>query len=131
MDVVVEVGDWEHDCCGGPIERNQVVDVTCFLITEPGAPPRLMETHHALEVAHPVERIRGRVVDIAVVQDDGSTRPILRVPGEAALRGFDADDGHLEDPWSGEIVTSSRNDFLVTVQLEGRRQLDPSSIHRV
>jgi hypothetical protein len=121
VDVVVEVGDWEHDCCGGPVERDHVVDFTCFLVTEPGAPPRWIETHHALEVTHPVERIHGRVVDIAVVQHDGSTRPILRVPSGAALRGFDEDDGHLEDPCTGEIVTAPHNDFLVTVRVAGAR----------
>ncbi|WP_432537570.1 DUF6578 domain-containing protein [Kineococcus arenarius] len=130
MDVVVEVGDWEHECCGDPVERDQVVDFTCLLITEPGAQPRLIETHHDLEAARPLERIRGRVVDIEVVQDDGSARPVLRVPGGAALRGFDEDDGHLEDPWTGEVVTSSRNDFLVTVRMPGRRLLDPSPVYR-
>lgn len=129
MDVVVEVGDWEHECCGGAIERDQVVDFTCLLITEPGTQPRLIETHHDLEGARPVDRVQGRVVDIEVVQDAESTRPILRVPSGTALCGFDGDDGHLEDPWTGEIVTTARNDFLVTVRMPSWRQLDPSSVY--
>lgn len=130
MDVVVEVGDWEHECCGGPIERDQVVDFTCLLITEPGAQPRLIETHYELEGARPVERIQGRVVDIEVVLAPGSTRSILRVPSGTALCGFGEDDGHLEDPWTGEVVTSPRNDFLITVRMPGHRRLDPSSVYR-
>src|SRR3712207_7720612 len=30
VDVVVEVGGWEHACCGAAIERNQLVDFQCF-----------------------------------------------------------------------------------------------------
>ncbi|MFD0481491.1 DUF6578 domain-containing protein [Kineococcus sp. GCM10028916] len=130
MDVVVEVGGWEHECCGGPVERDQVVDFTCLLITEPSAQPRLVETHHDLEVAHPFERVRGRVVDVEVVLDDGSTRPVLRVPGGTALCGFGDDDGHLEDPWTGEIVVATRNDFLVTVRVPDQQQLNPVSIYQ-
>ena len=103
-----------------------MVDFTCLLITEPGAQPRLVETHHDLEGARPVERIQGRVVDIEVVQDAGSTRPI----DGTALCGFGEDDGHLEDPWTGEVVTSPRNDFFVTVRMPGWRRLDPSSVYR-
>jgi len=34
MPIVVEVGDWEHECCGPAYERNSVVDVTCLVVTE-------------------------------------------------------------------------------------------------
>jgi hypothetical protein len=132
VDVVVEVGGWEHECCGPAIERDQVVDFECLLLLEPGARPRLVETHHGPDVvAHPVERIQGRVVDLDAVHADGSTCPILRVPSGGALRGFGEDDGHLEDPWTGEIVTAGQgNDFLVTVRMPGQRLLDPSSVYR-
>ncbi|NAZ81885.1 hypothetical protein GTR02_08640 [Kineococcus sp. R8] len=128
MDVVVEFGDWEHECCGDAIERDQVVDVTCLLIAVPGTQPRLIETHHEMEIGRRVERIHGRVVDLEVVLADGSTRPILRVPGGRALRGFGGDDGHLEDPWTGEVVSSPREHFLVTVRVPARRLPDPSAI---
>jgi hypothetical protein len=74
----------------------------------------LIETHHD----SPIEtRIRGRVVDILVLAEDGSATPILRVPSGAALRGFDdEDDGHLETPWSGELVNERNRRFLVTVK---------------
>ncbi|WP_432483094.1 DUF6578 domain-containing protein [Kineococcus esterisolvens] len=135
MDVVVEVGGWEHECCGPSIERDEVVDFACVLLpgssTGSTAPPRLIETHHDLDTFQPTHRIRGRVVDIEVVHDDGSARPILRVPSGAALCGYGEDDDHLEDPWTGETVTSpARNDFLVTVREPGWRLLDPSSIYR-
>jgi hypothetical protein len=39
------------------------------------------------------------------------------VPSGAALRGFDdEDDGHLEDPWTGEVISSESAEFLVTVR---------------
>ena len=89
MDVVVEVGGWEHDCCGPAIERNQVVDLHCIRRTDPDGQMRLVETHDHVD---PDERVLGRVIEIQVVHDGGTTQQILRVPGGRALRGFDDDD---------------------------------------
>lgn len=116
VNVDVEVGEWEHECCGGAIERNDVVDVDCFRWTGPDGTEHLVETHHDLEV-QPRERVRGRVLDIHLVEEGKPTRALLRVPSGGALSGWDdADDGHLEDPWTGEVITSSNHDFLVTIQ---------------
>ncbi|MGY1844170.1 DUF6578 domain-containing protein [Modestobacter sp. SYSU DS0875] len=117
MDVVVELGGWEHECCGEPVERNQLVDFRCIRHTEPDGRVHLVETHHGgLDVAAD-ERVRGRVTDIQAVQGAGAAQPVLRVPGGPALRGFDDDDdGHLEDPWTGEVITSRPAEFLVTVR---------------
>ncbi|HEX8498925.1 MAG TPA: hypothetical protein VF661_17120 [Actinomycetales bacterium] len=119
MDVVVRVGGWEHACCGPAIERQELVDLGCVRVAGPDGEVLLVETHHdtgpPVGPAEQVERVRGRVADIRVVGDDGATRPVLRVPSGEALRGFDAhDDGHLEDPWTGEQVTPGGT-FLVTV----------------
>jgi hypothetical protein len=132
VDVVVEVGDWEHECCGQAVERHQAVDFHCLLVREPGGGLRLVETHHHDAGDAPAgQRVQGRVSDLHVVEEDGSTRPILRVPGGSALCGTDdADDGHLEDPWTGEVLTSRRHEFLVTVQVPGPLLLDPSSVYR-
>ncbi|PPK89803.1 hypothetical protein CLV92_1333 [Kineococcus xinjiangensis] len=112
MDVVVEVGDWEHVCCGSPIERNEVVDLSCIRWMDEDGQVHLGESHHELDV-QPIERVQGRVIDIHVVDQGGRTLPILRVPSGDALRGVDpADDGHLEDPWTGEVLTSDHGDFL-------------------
>jgi hypothetical protein len=114
VDVVVEVGGWEHECCGEAIERNQLVDLHCIRWTDPDGQVRLIETHHHID---PDERVRGRVTEIQVVQDGGTTQPILRVPSGRALRGFDDDDdGHLEGPWTGDALPSGSGEFLVTVR---------------
>lgn len=114
--MVVEVGDWEHACCGEAIERDQLVDFRCIRYTRPDGGVRLIESHHELDVPA-VDRVRGRVTHIEVVHGDGTGRAILRVPSGAALRGFDEeDDGHLEDPWTGELVSSDGEEFLVTVR---------------
>ncbi|MCI2239119.1 hypothetical protein MO973_31780 [Paenibacillus sp. TRM 82003] len=114
MDIVVEAGDREHECCGAAIERDDVVTFDCIHHVEPDGRVRLIESHHDRGTS---ERVKGRVSDIHVVQDAGASRPILRVPSGSALRGFDPeDDGHLEDPWTGEVITSDSTDFLVTVR---------------
>ena len=114
MDVVVEVGGWEHECCGEAIERNQLVDLGCIRYVDPGGELHLVETHHHID---PDERVRGRVTEIHVVPDGAALQPVLRIPSGPALRGFDeADDGHLEDPWTGEGITTDAREFLVTVR---------------
>nr|CAA9248450.1 hypothetical protein AVDCRST_MAG63-1807 [uncultured Armatimonadetes bacterium] len=110
----MEVGGWEHQCCGPSIERQEVVDLGYVRVAGPEGQVRFVESHHDTA---PVERVRGRVADIQVAHDDGGTLPVLRVPGGRALRGFDpADDGHLEDPWTGEEVTSRHEVFFVLVR---------------
>ena len=76
MDVVVEVGGWEHECCGPAIERNQVVVLHCIRWTGPDGRVHLVESHHHIA---PEERVHGRVTDIQVVQDGEAPQPILRV----------------------------------------------------
>ena len=113
MTVIVEVGGWEHECCGPAIERGDSVTFTCIRHLQPDGQVRLIESHHDLG---PSERIQGRVLDIHVVEQAGATRPVLRVPSGAALCGNDSEDaGHLQDPGTGEVAPSDSTDFLITV----------------
>ena len=117
VDVVVEVGGWEHECCGGSIERNQLVDFRCIRYKGPDGQMRLAESHHGGLDVSADQRVRGRVTEIQVVHEGGATQAILRLPSGQALGGFDDDDdGHLEDPWTGDVVTSDSLEFLVTVR---------------
>lgn len=120
VDVVVAVGGWEHECCGGAIERDQLVDLRCIRYTAPDGVVRLVESHHEVDVPAE-ERVQGRVTDVQVVPAGRDPQPILRVPSGEALRGFDRhDDGHLEDPWTGEVIPSVGREFLVTVRASRR-----------
>ncbi|SNS05552.1 hypothetical protein SAMN04488107_1086 [Geodermatophilus saharensis] len=117
MDVVVEVGDWEHECCGEAIERNQLVDFRCIRYAGPDGQMRLAESHHGGLTVTADERVHGRVIEVQVVREDGTAQSVLRIPGGRALRGFDDDDdGHLEDPWTDDVIISDSLDFLVTVR---------------
>jgi hypothetical protein len=130
VDVVVEVGDWEHECCGPAYERGQVVDLTCMVVTTPEGATVLVETRHEIGVHWPLEHVRGRVVDLEAVCTDGTSQAVLRVPDGSSLCGFGEDDGHLEDPWTGEVVVSSRNEFRVTVRVSGDRAPGAPSSYR-
>ncbi|WP_311712152.1 DUF6578 domain-containing protein [Geodermatophilus sabuli] len=77
MDVVVEVGDWEHECCGEAIERNQLVDFQCIRSTGPDGRRRFVETHHGGLDVQADARVQGRVTWIEVVQDGGLANPRL------------------------------------------------------
>ena len=117
MDVLVEVGGWEHECCGQAIERNQLVDFRCIRYEAPDGQMQLAESHHGGLDVSADERIRGRVIEIQVVHDGGATQAIFRLPSGQALRGFDDDDdGHLEAPWTGDVITSASSEFRVTVR---------------
>lgn len=111
----VEVGGWEHECCGPAFERNQLVELGCVEVpADDGHPARLVETHHGLDLG--TIAVRGRVVDVAIRHADGSTAPIERVPSGKALRGFDEhDDGELRTPWSDEPVEADSEVFVLVI----------------
>ncbi|MEZ0163555.1 DUF6578 domain-containing protein [Kineococcus sp. LSe6-4] len=71
MEVIVEVGGWEHECCGAAVERGDVVTFTCFRHLGPDGRVRLIESHHDLGAD---ERVHGRVLDVHVVEGAGSWR---------------------------------------------------------
>lgn len=114
VNVTVEVDVSEHLCCGDAIERGERVDLTCARRQDPDGRVRVLASHHVSRIE---TTVRGRVVDIISVAEDGSTRPVLRVPSGRALRGLDEDDdGHLEAPWTGETIRDRGRTFVVTVQ---------------
>lgn len=117
MRIVVEVGDWEHECCGPSYERDSIVGIDCLVASGPDtAAARYVESHHDFTTGQGVKKVRGRIADLRIVHLDGSTESIERLPSGSALRGFDdADDGHLEQPWTGEPVTRDSNQFLLTI----------------
>lgn len=117
MDTTVEIGGWEHECCGAAVERNEMIELRCFRISGGiDRAARLIETHHDLDATRDQVVVRGRVVDISIVHADDSTELLALLPGGEALRGFDDhDDGHLETAWTGESVTADSDTFLITI----------------
>jgi len=121
--IVVEVGDWEHECCGSAFERDSVIEITCLVVpAHDDHPVRYVESHHDLGPARDPGRerdtieVRGRVADLHIEHPDGSTEQIDRLPSGRALRGFDdRDEGHLERPWTGAPVTNDSNRYLLTI----------------
>jgi len=119
VDVVVEVGGWEHQCCGPAIERDQLVDLGCLRTTGSDGQATLTETHHHLEAE---VRVRGRVHDIQVLDPGDTSRParsLQRLPSGRALRGFDPDDeGHLQEAWTGTPLPPAEG-FRLLVRVSG------------
>ena len=117
MRVLVEVGGWEHECCGPSFERGSIVEITCVDLSGPDpTSTRYVDRHHELSTRHPVVVHRGRVLDVAIQHADGSVEPLHRLPSGRALRGFDEDDdGHLEQPWNGRTVIRDSDQFLITL----------------
>ena len=115
--MTVEVGGWEHACCGPAYERGTVVELTCLVVPGPDdGTSRHVETHHDTDSSATVT-VRGRVTDLRLEHSDGTSSVIRRLPGGRALRGFDdEDDGHLEDPWTGEPVIADSDRYLPTVR---------------
>lgn len=112
-EVVIQVGGWEHECCGEAIEVNQIIDFGCLAPRQASGEERFIETHHDDE---PDVRVRGRVIDISVVDAQGVRLSIARVRSGSALRGFDSeDDGHLEEQYTGQLVDAKPDVFHVKV----------------
>jgi hypothetical protein len=112
-EVIVRIGDWEHECCGKAIEVNQIVKFGCLTLQRASGEEGLVETHHDRE---PDVYVRGRVSEISVVDGKGTQRSIVRVPSGLALRGFDPrDEGHLEEQYTGLVVEDNPAVFDVKV----------------
>ena len=86
MRTVVEIGGWEHECCGPAYQRDSVIELTCLVVPRADGTARYVETHHGLTSRHPTITLRGRVADIAIRHLDGSIEPLERLPGGSALR---------------------------------------------
>lgn len=112
----MEVGGWEHACCGQAIERNELVDFECFRLEEPDGRVRLIESHHGGLDVSTTERVRGRVTEIQVLQDEDALS-IMRVPSGDEMHAAEEADAHpLEEPWTGDPIPSKSWEFRVTVQ---------------
>lgn len=117
MEIKVEVGGWEHECCGPNYEIDTIVTMNCLVLdADETRTRRYVESHHDLGTTAETAEVRGRVADIRMEHLDGTSEAIKRLPSGMALRGFDADDdGHLEQPLTGQHITNNSNQFLLTV----------------
>jgi hypothetical protein len=117
VETTVDVGGWEHECCGPALERDQVVELRCVeLPADDRHPARLVETHHDNDPDATLTTVRGRVVELSIRHADGSVEPIERLPSGRALRGFDEhDDGELRRPWTDEPVSPDTDAFVVVI----------------
>ncbi len=86
----VEVGGWEHDCCGPELLRFTSVEWTVIPVA--GGP--FVETHHGMDETEGLKVIEvvGTIVELEAIDRDGSRTPITRIPSGRALRGMDEDD---------------------------------------
>ncbi|WP_439690637.1 hypothetical protein ACRQ4C_07090 [Curtobacterium sp. SP.BCp] len=116
--VVVEVGGWEHLCCGGAVEIGDEVE---YPVVQADGARRFAEVRHGTVRT---QTIRGRVVDLYAVGRSGRVA-VERIPDGRSLRGFDEDDdGHLEARWTGqpvEVEWDGDPEFEVVVDPSGRR----------
>ena len=113
MTARIEVGGWEHSCCGPEIRRGESVRWDCIRAED----SRLVETHHDLEGLS-IEKVDGIVEDILVRHPNGEATQIVRIPSGRALRGMDSDDdGLLMSRDGGTPFGAPSEDFLVTLRV--------------
>lgn len=112
----VEVGGWEHDCCGPELSRFTSVEWTVIPVA--GGP--FVETHHGLEESEglTVIEVAGTIVELEAIERDGSRTPITRVPSGRALCGMNDDDaGEVLEMYTDRVVDVSDDRFIVTVEV--------------
>jgi hypothetical protein len=112
VNILVEVGGWEHECCGAALERRSKVTLKCISSDEGSDGGRLLYSAHGIKT--PAYRCTGYVLDLWLLDEAGHRQPIQRVPSGPALRGFDeSDDGAVRSEPTGEIITPHSGRFLV------------------
>jgi uncharacterized protein DUF6578 len=111
--VEVEVGGWEHQCCGPAVERGQVVKWAYHV---DGAGVR-HETHHLPEDAQGT--VSGRVTGVRLLADDGVLIAIDRAPSGCALLGNTAADDRFVTRLDTDEVIGLSDDsrFIVTLSV--------------
>jgi hypothetical protein len=112
VDILVEVGGWEHECCGAALERRSEVTLMCISPDERPDGGYLVYSTHGIK--SPAYRCTGHVLDLWLVDEAGHRQPIQRVPSGRALRVFDeSDDGAIRSEPTGEIIAAHSGRFLV------------------
>lgn len=115
MNTAVQVGGWEHACCGPEYALDTVVGFRCLVERDPaGGVSRYVECRHEIAVDHGMVRVHGRVVDIRVQHLDGSTQPIDRLPSGLALSAG-CDEARLQRAGTHEPLVRYSDQYLVTV----------------
>ncbi|MDT3329938.1 hypothetical protein Q9S78_04575 [Microbacterium sp. KSW-18] len=113
----VEVGGWEHDCCGPELVRFTPVEWTVIPVVD----GPFVETHHGLEESEGLKviEVAGTIVELEAIDRDGSRIPITRIPSGRALLGMDEEDaGDVIEMYTDRIVNVSDDDFIVTVDVQ-------------
>jgi hypothetical protein len=80
VDVEVEVGGWEHECCGDAVERGQRVSFRCARVSGDDGTSLLAETHHGGLGTTDLVLVEGQVRRIEAVLEGGARRPVRRLP---------------------------------------------------
>lgn len=103
-EVIVRIGDWEHECCGEAVEVNQIVESGCLTLQRASGEECLVETHRDRE---PDVYVRGRVSQISVVDVQGAQRSIVRVPADwrfvVSIVGTTATSRNSTQAWSSTL----------------------------
>ena len=116
MRLEIEVGGWEHGCCGPELVRFTNVEWTVMAAPD----GRLVETHHGLDETEglKVTDVTGTIVELEAIERDGSRTTIARVPSGRALRGMDEDDaGDVIELYTDRLIDVSDDGFIVTVEV--------------
>ena len=123
VNILVEVGGWEHECCGAALERRSEVTLTCISPGERSDGGDLGYSTHGIK--SPVYRCTGYVLDLWLVDEAGHRQPIQCDPSGQALRGFDeSDDCAIRAEPTGEIIAAHNGRFLVRLGSASIDQID-------
>ncbi|MFL0564585.1 hypothetical protein ACH0CG_02425 [Microbacterium sp. 179-I 1D1 NHS] len=114
--IEIEVGGWEHNCCGPELVRFTKVEWTVI----PVADGPSVETHHGLDESEGlrVVEVAGTIVELEAVEPDGSRTPISRIPSGPALSGSDEEDaGDVVELYTDRVLDMSDHRFIATVEV--------------
>jgi hypothetical protein len=118
MQIRVDLGGWEHDCCGDAYEINDVVTKDLYLpfsgTLSGGAD--YMESHHQ-HLSGGVS-VTGRVVGIEVAGPDGQYVAVTRLPSGADLNDLNEDGSDaVVELATGNVLDIEPDEYIVILDV--------------
>jgi hypothetical protein len=118
MRIRVDLGGWEHECCGRAYEVGDDVTMTLYLPMGGtlSGDADYMESHHVLLIGG--SDVRGEVVGVEALGPDGVFVSVIRLPSAAEISDdCSPDSSRFLNDVTGKDLTNEPDEFIVVLDV--------------